>query len=152
MELKNFGQLKKEELEQIIDIHYNYWCKFNPSMIRENTENKFKNLYTLNQIPIGIALFDKNNLVVFCVIKKENLKKYPQFFPWISDLMIFEEYKNKGYGTYLVKNIVKMLKNKGFEKVYVWTDQAPNFYKKLGFKFLQKIEKNEGGEGELYVI
>lgn len=45
---------------------------------------------------------------------------------------------------------MKVLGSLKYKNVYIWTDQAPDFYKKIGFKFTQIIEKNEGGEGELY--
>ena len=30
------------------------------------------------------------------------------------------------------------------------TDQTPEFYKKIGYTYLQQVEKNEGGYGELF--
>ncbi len=151
MKIKKFSELNNEELNKIIDIHYNYWKKFNPKMIRENTEYKFSELYTKNKLPFGITLLDDyNNIVGFCVFKLENLKKYPDIYPWLSDIMILEEYRGRGYGRILISNGEKILKELGYEKVYIWTDQVPDFYKKLGYKYKQVVEKNEGGYGELF--
>ena len=47
---------------------------------------------------------------------------------------------------------IETLKKLGYKKVYLWTDQAPLFYQKIGFQFVQIVEKNEGGYGELYSI
>ena len=44
----------------------------------------------------------------------------------------------------------EILKSLGYDKIYVWTDQAPDFYIKLGFTYLQEVEKNEGGYGKLF--
>lgn len=151
MKIKKFNQLTKEELHFIIDIHYNYWIKFNPNMIKENTIYKFSELYTKEELPFGITLMDDlDNIVGFCVFKIENLKKYPEIFPWLSDVMIIEKYRGKGYGKLLLQHGEKILRDLGYDTIYVWTDQAPDFYKKLGFKYKQKIEKNEGGYGELF--
>ena len=151
MKIKKFNQLTKKELNYIIDIHYNHWIQFNPKMIKENTIYKFSELYTKDELPFGIALIDDfDSIVGFCVFKIENLKKYPEIFPWLSDVMIIEKYRGKGYGKLLLSYGEKILKNLGYNTIYVWTDQAPDFYKKLGFKYKQEVEKNEGGYGHLF--
>ena len=43
MKIKKFNQLTEEELNYIIDIHFNHCVKFNPKMVKENTIYKFTN-------------------------------------------------------------------------------------------------------------
>lgn len=151
MKIKKFKELSIDELNYIINIHYNHWVQFNPKMVKDSTVFKFSKIYTGDELPFGIALIDdENNIVGFCVFKIENLKKYPEIYPWLSDVMIIEKYRGKGYGKLLLNYGENILKKLGFDTIYVWTDQAPNFYKKLGFKYKQKVEKNEGGLGDLY--
>ena len=152
MKIKKFSELTENELNYIIDTHFNHWIKFNPKMIKENTIYKFSKIYTTDELPFGIALVDDlDNIVGFCVFKIENLKKYPEIFPWLSDVMIFEKYRGKGYGKVLLQYGEKILKELGYDTIYVWTDQAPDFYKKLGFTYKQEVEKNEGGYGQLFI-
>ncbi|MBQ8749590.1 MAG: GNAT family N-acetyltransferase [Clostridia bacterium] len=150
MKVKKFSELNDEQLEYIIDLHFNHWVKFNPKMEKVNTEYKFKKLYTKDTLPFGIVLEDNDKIVGFCVFKIENLKKYPEYYPWFSDVMILEEFRGKGFGRKLLEYGAKILKDLGYTKIYVWTDQAPDFYKKIGFTYLKQIEKNEGGTGELF--
>lgn len=119
-------------------------------MVKENTIYKFKELYTKEELPFGVALLDEDYVVGFCVFKIENLKKYPDIFPWLSDVMILEEFRGQGYGKLLLSYGEKILEELGYKTIYVWTDQAPDFYKKLGFEYKQKVEKNEGGFGKLF--
>ena len=151
MKIKKFSQLTETELNYLIDKHYNHWVKFNPKMQKENTIYKFSKLYTKDELPFGIALIDDlENIVGFCVFKIENLKKYPEIYPWLSDVMILENFRGKGYGKLLLKYGEEILKELGYKTIYVWTDQAPDFYKKLGFIYKQEVEKNEGGFGQLF--
>lgn len=151
MKIKKFSELTIDELNYIIDIHYNYWVQFNPKMIKENTIYKFTQIYTTDELPFGITLIDdKDNIVGFCIFKIENLKKYPEIFPWLSDVMIFENYRGKGYGKILLQYGEKILRELGYNTIYVWTDQVSDFYKKFGFTYKQEIEKNEGGYGKLF--
>lgn len=153
MKIEKFNRLTDTELNYLIDLHYNHWVKFNPKMLKENTIYKFKELYVTNDLPLGIVLKNDDDCIIgFCVLKKDNLKKHPEIFPWISDVMIIEQYRGKGYGRLLIKSAKNILKELGYETIYVWTDQAPDFYKKLGFTYLQEVEKNEGGFGQLFYM
>ncbi len=151
MKIKKFSELTDNELNNIIDVHFNHWVKFNPKMVKENTIYKFTKLYTTDELPFGIALIDDTDAIVgYCVFKIENLKKYPEIYPWLSDVMILEQYRGKGYGKVLLQYGEQILKGLGYSTIYVWTDQAPDFYKKLGFTYKQEVEKNEGGYGQLF--
>lgn len=151
MILKKFNELTKEELEKIINKHYNHWSKYSPTMNYENTKNKFENIYAKNDtIPFGMAMFENSNLIGFFVFKDHCLEKYLDYTPWISDVMIYDEYRNKGYGTKMIEAALVTLRKLGYKKVYLWTDKAPIFYEKIGFTYEHEVEKNEGGTGRLY--
>lgn len=151
MIFKKFNKLKKDELEKIINKHYNHSSNYSPTMDYENTKNKFENVYAKNDdIPFGIAMFEKGNLIGFLVFKSLCLEKYPEYTPWISDVMIFDEYRNQGYGTKLINEALNILNSLGYKKTYLWTDKAPGFYEKIGFNYEHEVEKNEGGTGRLY--
>ena len=63
----------------------------------------------------------------------------------ISDLIIYEKYRNKHIGTKLVETVENYFENKGFENINLTTYgfQAPEFYKKCGFK-VDFIRENKG--------
>ena len=63
----------------------------------------------------------------------------------IGDLIVYEEYRNKHIGTKLVEAVENYFKDKGFENMNLTTYafQAPEFYKKCGFK-VEFIRENKG--------
>ncbi|HAB66876.1 MAG TPA: hypothetical protein DCE23_05870 [Firmicutes bacterium] len=154
MEVKKFSEISKEDLDRIINKHYSHWSQYSDSMDFSDTSNKFNNIYTDDtSIPYGIAMYDNDNLIGFCVLKDQCLINYPEFNPWISDVMIFDSYRGCGNGRRLIELAKRELKNLGFNKVYLWTDKAPIFYEKLGFKYIKDVLKNdESGYGRLYSI
>ena len=64
----------------------------------------------------------------------------------IGDLIIFEEHRNKHIGTKFVETVEEHFKNKGFDNINLTTYafQAPEFYKKCGFKveFVRENKEN----------
>ena len=151
MIFKKFSELNNEELNKIINKHYSHWVQYSPTMDLNTANEKFKNIYAKDDnIPFGIAMFKNNELIGFLVFKYNCLEKYPQYTPWISDVMIFDEFRNQGYGTKMIDEALHILKEFGYGKVYLWTDKAPVFYEKIGFTYECQVEKNEGGFGRLY--
>lgn len=65
---------------------------------------------------------------------------------YIDDLLVLEEYRNKHIGTKLIETVENYFENKGFENINLTTYkfQAPEFYKKCGFKidFIRENKEN----------
>ena len=64
--------------------------------------------------------------------------------------MIFDKFQGKGYAKAMITFACEKFKTFGYNKIYVWTDQVPEFYNKIGWKYERKVTKNEGGEGLLF--
>lgn len=151
MVFKRFSELNDDMLTKIINKHYTHWSKYSPTMDFNNTNNKFRNIYAADDnVPFGIAMFDDDKLIGFLVFKENCLEKYPEYTPWISDVMIFDNYRGRGYGRRMINEALSILGSMGYDKAYLWTDKAPLFYEKIGFKYEHDVEKNEGGYGRLY--
>lgn len=153
MEIKKFNELTEKQLDMIINKHFSHWSQYSPLMTLEDTINKIKNIYTSNKLPYGIALCEKDNIIGFCMLKEYDLNDYKEITPNICNIMIFDEYRGKGYGTILVEYAKQELKSLGYTKAYLWTDKAPKFYEKIGFTYVKDVLKNDKtGYGRLYVI
>lgn len=64
--------------------------------------------------------------------------------------MIFDEYRRRGYGSKMIELISNEAQSLRYNTVYLWTNQAPEFYEKIGFSFLQLVEKDDGSYGRMY--
>lgn len=151
MEIKLFNELSQEKVQFIADANYNYWKNFNPALIyKESTGAILEMRNNKTSLPIGIALVENDKILGFCTLRENRLLKYPQYNPWICNVMIFEKGRGKGLGKQMIDKASEKLKELGFTEAYAWTDQVPDFYKKLGFTYMHEIEKNEGGTGHLF--
>ncbi len=144
-----FADISEQDLMKIVDEHYAHWSYYNPHMVKSVSFSKFKNLYSGRKLPLGIALYEGMNIVGFCVLKEKNIKGRSEG-PWITDALILEKYRRKYYGTKLVEAAINKLRELGYHEVYVWTDQASLFCRKLGFEYVGTTIKDQSGEGEIY--
>ena len=104
--------------------------------------NKFanKNDVICNYIPFAFVAMEDNKFIG--IITGNSYYKEIH----ISDLIVLEEYRNKQIGSKLVKAVEDFYKGKGFENINLTTYdfQAPEFYKKCGFKveFVRENKEN----------
>lgn len=151
MEIKLFSKLSEEQVRLIAETNYNYWKKYNSALnYKESTDNIIVMRNNSNKLPIGIALIDDNKIIGFCTLRENRLKYHLNINPWLCNVMIFDEFKGCGYARTMINFACKKFKSFGYNKVYVWTDQSPDFYKKLGWQYEGTVTKNEGGEGLLF--
>ena len=60
-------------------------------------------------------------------------------------IVLFEEYRNKGIGTQLMKRMIELLKTKGFQQVSLSISKgnpAIRLYKRLGFNVIDENEED----------
>lgn len=153
MEIKKFNELSQKQIEKIARKHYSHWSQYSELMRYDETLRKFEMVYTNKTLPYGISLVENEDIIAFCVLKSYDLDICPEINSWISDVMIFDNYRNMGYGRKLIKFALEELEKLGFEEAYLWTDKAPLFYQKLGFTYVKKVLKNDkSGYGKLYKI
>ena len=113
-----------EEFYEIIDTEFNKFAN--------------KNEVSCNYTPFNFIAKESDEVVG--IITGHSYYKEVH----ISDLIVYEEYRNKHIGTKLVKTVENHFKNKGFENINLTTYafQAPEFYKKCGFK-LEFVRENK---------
>lgn len=120
---------------------------------REKLEEEFYNIIDSEFNKFAVKNGVTCNYVSFAFVAKDNEKvvgiitgnSYYQEVH-ISDLIVLEEYRNKKIGSQLIKEVEKYYTNKGFENINLTTYafQAPEFYKKCGFKieFVRENKEN----------
>ncbi len=151
MNIKFFSELTEDQVKFIAETNYNYWKTYNPALdYNESTGNIIAMRKNVNVLPLGIALLEKDQIIGFCTLRANRLKNHLDINPWLCNVMIFEQFRGKGYAKTMLDYACKKFKGFGYDKVYCWTDQVPDFYKNLGWKYEGKVTKNEGGEGLLF--
>ena len=114
----------EEEFYSMIDIEFNKYAT--------------KNEVTCNYVPFAFVAKEDNKVVG--IITGHSYYKEVH----INDLIILEKYRNKHIGSKLIETVEKYYKDKGFENINLTTYsfQAPEFYKKSGFK-VEFIRENK---------
>ena len=151
MKINLFTELTEEQVKLIAETNYQYWKKYNPALdYKESTGNILAMRNNSDKLPLGIALIEDDKIIGFCTLRENRLKNHLDINPWLCNLMIFSEFQGKGYAKKMLNFACEKFKAMGYSKIYSWTDQVPDFYKKIGWHYEGKVVKNEGGEGLLF--
>lgn len=57
---------------------------------------------------------------------------------FLRSFVVLDEYRDKGYGKKIYNSLFNYAKSKGVKEIYLLTTTAENFFKKLGFKTLER--------------
>ena len=97
--------------------------------LSNNEKLPFGLLVLFNEEPIGLLLAVERNDDVST-----------KYSPWLVALYVKEEFRKHGIGRELVKRACEELKKRGYELVYIDTVSSRNFYKKLGWTFVEEVK------------
>lgn len=151
MKVCYFSELTENQVKFIADTNYNYWKHFNPKLDYNESTQKINSMRSnIDKLPLGIALIDNETIIGFCTLRENRLDNHLDINPWLCNVMVFSEFRKKGYARKMIEFACEKFKQLGFDKIYSWTDQVPDFYKSLGWNYEGKVTKNEGGEGLLF--
>ena len=110
--------------------------------LMDNEFNKFaiKNGVTCNYKSFNFVAKEEDKIVGIIMGHSYYKEVY------IDNLIVLAEYRNKHIGTKLIETVENYFKNKEFENINLTTYkfQAPEFYKKCGFKidFIRENKKD----------
>lgn len=94
-------------------------------------EHALSNGVNIDWNPFSLELFNEKNETIGVL---EAFSSYSSIY--INELWVDKDYRGKGYGTQLIAELERLYKNKGFNNINTVSCafQAPEFYKKCGFK------------------
>jgi len=102
-------------------------------------EKKIKSIKYFSGVRFDNKIFvaRENNQVVGFILA--TFVKYAKSSTgYIEELIVSEFHRNKGIGSALVNEAISWYRKMGVEVIFVTTDEAQGFYKKVGFKELTK--------------
>ena len=114
------------DIEYIDRIEDKYYITINEEFNKFASENGVE----CNYVPYTFIAKENDEILGFITGHSYYKEVY------IADLIVFEENRNKHIGSKLMQAVEEHFKDKGFENMNLTTYsfQAPEFYKKCGFK------------------
>lgn len=125
-----------------------------------NHNEKYKNDVIKNLKEWNNKTFDDNDITIIATKDDELVGFYQikdhdndntNFSPWLANVYIVPEKRKMGYSRKLLKSIPNILKDLGYDMLYLHT-KLINYYDKFGWKKLMPFIKDDGIERNIYIF
>ena len=125
-----------------------------------NHNEKYKNDVIKNLKEWNNKAFDDNDITIIATKDDELVGFYQikyhdndntNFSPWLANVYIVPEKRKMGYSRKLLESIPNILKDLGYDMLYLHT-KLINYYDKFGWKKLMPFIKDDGIERNIYIF
>lgn len=125
-----------------------------------NHNEKYKNDVIKNLKEWNNKAFDDNDITIIATKDDELVGFYQikdhdndntNFSPWLANVYIIPEKRKMGYSIKLLESIPNILKDLGYDMLYLHT-KLINYYDKFGWKKLMPFIKDDGIERNIYIF
>jgi len=115
----------------------------------EWVKNHFRNRYK-NKPPITLAALSDDYCIGTISLFENDLKTRKDLTPWLASLYVDAKFRRNGVGRLLIKEISKVARSLDYETIYLRTETAGMYYKKLNWIFMDSAADEQGKETEIY--
>ncbi len=100
--------------------------------------------------PMAFVAIANNESVGTVSIFQNDLKTQDALTPWLASLYVSPRHRGQAIGELLIKHVQKVVKELGFESIYLRTEHTSEYYKGLGWDFVCKAVDEKGQETEVF--
>ena len=97
-----------------------------------------------------VALDKETGACVGTVSLVENDLKCRNYIPWLASLVVDKTCRNRGIGRLLIETVKNAAWDLGYETLYLRTETAGGYYRKLGWQYVEQCVDEYGLEPEVY--
>ena len=91
-------------------------------------------------IEVFAAIDSQDNLLgVATLVDDDELPDAPEPGPWLAAVFVKPEARNLQIGSELVTNVVDRARELGYQKIYLYTEHAEDWYRKKGWIKIRDI-------------
>lgn len=92
-----------------------------------------------SEFPIRlVAILDEKCVGTVSIV--QNDLKCREYTPWLAALYVDKAYRNNKIGEHLIDHVKSIVKGLGYDELYLRTEHASNYYKKLGWQFIESCD------------
>lgn len=137
--IKKILELDDKNFETIIEWMYKWWGE-KDNYSKEELRCWLKNSFQSNRLPITYGLFENDKIIGMYQFVNDDMFIRPDIYPWLANVYIEENSRNKGYSKILLESIKENFpKNLNYKEIYLYT-KYNGLYEKYNWKYVGEID------------
>ena len=93
--------------------------------------------------PVTFVALDDATCIGTVSLFENDLNERPVYTPWLASLFVEKVYRNQGIAQQLINQLIVYAKSRQITTIYLKTENASAYYKKLGWTLVETIETTE---------
>ncbi|MFL0200361.1 GNAT family N-acetyltransferase [Exiguobacterium acetylicum] len=132
-----------EQLEVVATmIHTEFVQKKNRTTPYEQVK-AFLDKKPIEPYPVTFVALDDVTCVGTVSLFENDLIERPAYTPWLASLFVEKVYRNQGIAQQLINQLIVYAKSRQVSTIYLKTDNAAAYYKKLGWTLVETIKTTD---------
>lgn len=132
-------------------IYSEFVVKAKGTFSLDNLVEYFENT-KLKSFPITLIAVIDGECVGTVSIFQNDLKTQSELTPWLASLYVNPYFRGRGIAKTLINKVQQIVKDLGFKELYLRTEHASEYYRRLGWEFVYKTHDEKGQETEVFKI
>ncbi|AOV07743.1 GNAT family N-acetyltransferase [Sporosarcina ureilytica] len=96
-----------------------------------------------NEFPITLIALENGMCLGTVSIFENDLKVRQKYKPWLGSLYTKPEFRGKGIGQKLVEKTINVVKELGFNELYLRTEDASDYYRNRGWTYVESLSDDK---------
>lgn len=139
LEFKQIIDIDKQNLDIMANWMYNWWGK-EEGYTFDGVKCFLEHSFQKDRLPKTYGLFDNGRIIGMFQFTYEDLEVRPDIYPWLANLYVDEEYRNKGVARILLEKVNEITKTElEFNELYLFTKHI-GLYEKFGWKYISDLD------------
>ncbi len=110
------------------------------SMTLKDVENSIAERCNYDTIPLALVAINDDKVIGTICLKQHDMDTRKDLSPWLACLYVATEHRCNGVGSLLVEALIEKTIALDISKLYLYTPDAEDFYRKLAWQALEQME------------
>jgi predicted N-acetyltransferase YhbS len=106
----------------------------------ETLAEQLKSHLSQDKLPLALVAVSGAEAVGSASLRTHDMKTRKDLSPWLASVYVPVDQRNRGIGARLVAAIEEKARALGFAVLYLWTEGKENFYARLGWTVVDRVE------------
>jgi len=139
LEFRQITQIDNDNLDIMTNWMYKWWGQ-EEGYTFDGVKCYMEHSLQKDRLPKTYGLFHKGRIIGMFQFTYEDLEVRPDIYPWLANLYVDEEYRNKGIARILLEKVKEIAKSSTkFKELYLFTKHT-GLYEKFDWEYISELD------------